>query len=215
MKACPRCQRRYPDDFQFCPEDGGDLEEIPRRRRKPLLVAVAVALAGILVVVSRQACQRTPLPESSPVPAESFTLPDYSGSAGLAKMRSEVERLYQRSEQGLAQNNLEEYFCYMDTSWSLQSDGESEETLEQARSAFRAPRMGERVVQMRRKIADYFPRAQEGWAANLWVKAATTSGRELRYKQTDLWIVSTGGPLCYSSRKGSWEGRPEEEGVGP
>jgi hypothetical protein len=132
----------------------------------------------------------------------------------MAERRRTIERLYQRSEQGFRDKNLDEYFCYTGPGWTFTNADQTSETLGQARAymakLFQSPPSGkEHTTGIRREVVKASPLIadSDGFLVHVWVVVSKSTGREVRYKQTDTWIFASENPglLCTGEIKGVWQ----------
>jgi hypothetical protein len=144
----------------------------------------------------------------------SALVPPTRSPAEEAATRPEIERLYQRSEQGFRDKNVSEYFCYTGRTWTFTNENGTRETRDKAWSymskLLQSPPSGkEYTTAVRREVIKISPLIgdSDGYLVHVWVVVSKSTGREVRYKQTDTWIDLPENPglLCVGEVRGVWQ----------
>lgn len=132
-----------------------------------------------------------------------------------AEIRLAIEALYKRSERGFVSKNVDEYFCYTGQGWIFVNDDHTSETRDESRAymakLFQSDPAGkEHTTSIVREIATVIILSPESMVVHVWVTVSKSTGRTIRFKQTDYWSNPDGrGLLCSKEVKGIWE--PAEE----
>jgi hypothetical protein len=162
---------------------------------------------GTRISPASQATVNQSFTSSTTTNTSSFTLPTQTTQHNSTD--EQISALYKRSEQGFKDHNIEEYACYMSDHWTFKNTDEKTEnratSLNYISHNFQdATSKKEHTTDIHREIINSIPIDGDGRKINVWVNVKKSSGKTLRFQQTDYWENEGGNIRCYSEIKGIW-----------